>query len=84
MEQTKTNKTNKNEKANDSNTNIKKQAKHIKSDFKPSPQDTLFLNQISFLNQTSYVNLVELNNIELCRGNHHSIKKLTNKKPIKL
>jgi hypothetical protein len=32
----------------------------------------------------SYVNLVDVGSEELCRSNQHTIRKLTNKKPIKL
>lgn len=49
-----------------------------------SQQDTQFLSQMSFLSQLSHFNLMEMNSIELCRNNQHTMRKLTNKKTIKL
>ena len=63
---------------------VQKQTKNQKEyDYKQAPADLLFLNHISYLNQLSYTNLVEVNSEELSRDNQHTIKKLTNKKPIK-
>ena len=49
-----------------------------------SSQDTQFISQMSFLSQLSHFNLMEMNSIELCRNNQHTMRKLTNKKTIKL
>ena len=66
------------------NANKRKHQSHANKNKYLSPQDTQFLNQLSYLSQLSHFNLTEMESIELCRDNQHTMKKLTNKKTIKL